>query len=113
MRLANRSEAFAKEHLGIDDVLTFQEADRMRVQNPEIFEEYARNDARYTFRLWPMFTRELERHGLMKVYQTQKSVALATSAMEDAGLKVDVSRIEEMKRDSLSILNKQKNLLSI
>jgi DNA polymerase-1 len=89
----------AKEHLGIDDALTFEEADRKRVLNPEIFEEYARNDARYTFRLWPMFERELERQGLMKVYQTEKAVALVTSAMEDAGLKVDVSQMEEMKRD--------------
>ena len=31
--------------------------------------------ARYRFRLWPMFARELELHGLMKIYQTEKSVA--------------------------------------
>src|SRR5262249_15492598 len=72
----------AKKHLGIDDPTTFKEADRMRLLNPEIFEEYARNDARYTFRLWPKFQRELTRQGLMKLYQLEKDVVLVTSEMD-------------------------------
>src|SRR5262249_13139806 len=37
-------KALAAAHLGIDKPLTFEEADRVRLLNPEIFEEYASND---------------------------------------------------------------------
>ena len=41
--IGNRGlKPFAKEHLGIYEPITFQEADRARVLNPEIFEEYTR-----------------------------------------------------------------------
>ncbi|MCI0664622.1 MAG: DNA polymerase, partial [Acidobacteria bacterium] len=89
----------AKEHLDIEEPLTFEEADRMRLLDPEIFNEYARNDARYTYRLWPKFERELERQGLMKVYELEKSLIPAVLAMEDFGMKLDISQLGEMKKE--------------
>ncbi|HKQ92597.1 MAG TPA: DNA polymerase, partial [Blastocatellia bacterium] len=89
----------AKEHLGIDDPMTFEEADRMRLLDPEVFSEYARNDARYTFRLWPKFRREMERQGLMAVYELEKAVTPVVMAMEDAGMKLDIQQMDEMRRE--------------
>jgi len=89
----------AKEHLGIEDPLTFEEADRMRLLNPEIFEEYARNDARFTFRLWPKFRREMERQGLFNVYELEKNVVPVVMAMEEAGMKIDLSQMAEMSAE--------------
>jgi DNA polymerase-1 len=88
----------AKEHLGIDDPTTFEEADRMRLLNPEIFDEYARNDARYTFRLWPKFQREMERQGLLTVYGLEKAVVPVVMTMEEAGMKLDLAEMLEMRR---------------
>jgi len=86
----------AKEHLGIDDPMTFEDADRMRLIDPAIFEEYTRNDARYTYRLWPKFEREIERQGLRQVYELEKAVVPVVMAMEGAGMRIDLSRMAEM-----------------
>ncbi|MBL8189230.1 MAG: hypothetical protein JNK38_14575 [Acidobacteria bacterium] len=86
----------AKEHLGIDDPVTFEEADRARLLDPEIFHEYARNDARYTWRLWRKFQPELDRQGLLQVYKLEKQVVPAVMAMETAGMKLDLDRMAEM-----------------
>lgn len=87
----------AKEHLGIDDPVTFEQADQERLFDPEIFNEYARNDSRYTFRLWPKFRREMERQGLGAVYALEKSVVPVVMAMEDAGMKLDLARMSEVR----------------
>jgi DNA polymerase I-like protein with 3'-5' exonuclease and polymerase domains len=87
----------AKIHLGIDDPVTFEEADRMRMLDPDIFVEYAKNDSRYTFQLWPRFEREIERQGLRQVYELEKAVVPAVIAMEDAGMRIDLSRMSEMR----------------
>jgi DNA polymerase I-like protein with 3'-5' exonuclease and polymerase domains len=89
----------AQEHLGVDDPLTFEEADRMRLLDPEVFSEYARNDARYTYRLWPKFKREMERQGLMKVYELEKSVVPVVLRMEARGMKLDLSQLGAMRRE--------------
>lgn len=86
----------AKEHLSIDDPTTFEEADRLRLLDPEVFTEYAKNDARYTFRLWQRFQPELERQELLPVYALEKDVLTAVRAMEAAGMKLDLSRMAEM-----------------
>lgn len=88
----------AQEHLEIEEPVTFEEADRMRLLNPEIFEEYARNDARYTFRLWPQFRREMERQGLLGVYELEKAVTPVVMAMETAGMKLDLAQMDEMRQ---------------
>lgn len=93
---AHGLKPLAKEHLDIDDPTTFEEANRMRLLDPAIFDEYARNDARYTFRLWPKFQREMERQGLLAVYELEKDVVPAVMAMEDAGMKIDLARMSEM-----------------
>lgn len=87
----------AKEHLGIDDPVTFEEADRARLLDPEIFHEYARNDARYTWRLWRKFQPELDRQGLRQVYELEKQVVPAVLAMESAGMKLHLDRMAEMR----------------
>ena len=87
-----------KKHLGIDNPVTFEDADRDRLLNPEIFEEYARNDARYTFQLWPKFKIHLERQGLTAVYELEKAVLPVVMEMEDAGMKLDLAQMGEMRR---------------
>jgi DNA polymerase I-like protein with 3'-5' exonuclease and polymerase domains len=88
----------AKKRLDIDDPTTFEEADRMRLLDPEVFNEYARNDARYTFRLWPQFQREMERQRLMDVYRLEKAVLPVVMAMEAAGMKLDLAQMGEMRQ---------------
>lgn len=88
----------AKDHLGIDDPTTFEEADRMRLLDPEIFHEYARNDARYTFRLWRKFEPEIDRQGLRQVYEMEKAVVYVVMGMESAGMKIDLARMSEMRQ---------------
>ncbi|MGH9801150.1 MAG: hypothetical protein ACRD82_12365, partial [Blastocatellia bacterium] len=50
---AHGLKLLAKELLGIEESLSFEEADKSRLLDPEVFNEYAKNDARFTFRLWP------------------------------------------------------------
>jgi len=88
----------AKEHLGIDDPLTFEEVDRMRLLDPRVFQEYAQNDARYAYRLWPKFRRGMERQGLLNVYELEKAVTPVVIAMEEAGMKLDLAQMGEMRR---------------
>src|SRR5262249_10506906 len=63
-----------------------------------IFEEYAKNDARYTYRLWPKFKQEMDRQGLTAVYELEKSVLPVVMAMEDAGMKLDLAQMVDMRR---------------
>ena len=88
----------AKELLGVDDPMTFEEADRMRLLDPEVFSEYARNDARYTWQLWAKLERRIQQQGLSKVYALEKAVIPAVMAMEAKGMKLDLSRMDEMSR---------------
>ncbi|MGH9844907.1 MAG: DNA polymerase, partial [Blastocatellia bacterium] len=90
----------SKEHLGIESPVTFDEADRMRLLDPEIFTEYAKNDSRYTFRLWLKFEREIDRQGLRQVYELEKAVVPAVLAMEEAGLKLDLSQMSAMHAET-------------
>jgi DNA polymerase I len=72
--------------------------------DPELFNEYARNDVRYTYRLWQQFSLELDRQGLTTVYNLEKTLVGVVLAMERAGLKVDLPLIgqlhEETKADA-------------
>jgi DNA polymerase I-like protein with 3'-5' exonuclease and polymerase domains len=89
----------AAQHLGISEPMTFAEADRMKLLDPEVFAEYARNDARYTFRLWRLFKSELERQGLMPVYEMEKRIIPVVRAMESAGLKLDAGLLATLRSD--------------
>jgi DNA polymerase I len=86
----------AKELLGVEETMSFNEADRKRLTHPEIFNEYAKNDARYTFRLWPIFRQEMERQKLLPVYELEKRVVPVVMAMERAGMKLDVPTLEAL-----------------
>lgn len=87
---AHGLKPLAKELLGIEELLSFEEADKLRLLDPEIFNEYAKNDARFTFRLWPKLKQEMEGQGLMQVYELEKRVVPVVMAMEQAGMKLDV-----------------------
>jgi DNA polymerase I-like protein with 3'-5' exonuclease and polymerase domains len=89
-------KALAKKRLGVSDPLTFEEADKLKLIDPEVFAEYARNDARYTFRLWQQFKLELEAQGLMPVYELEKSLVPVVSAIEERGIKIDVSAMRTL-----------------
>jgi len=89
----------AKQHLGISDPITFAEVDRLKLLDPPKFAEYARNDARYTFRLWQLFKSELERQGLMPVYEMEKRLVPLVMAMESAGMKLDAGLLETLRAD--------------
>lgn len=88
----------AKKYLEIEEPITFQEADQMRLLNPEIFNEYASNDARYTYRLWPIFEKELIRQDLIEVYNLEKALLPVTMEMESAGMRLDLAQISEMRK---------------
>jgi DNA polymerase-1 len=101
---AHGLKPLAKKHLGIDDPITFDEADKMRLLDPEVFAEYARNDARYTFQLWEQFRTELDKQELRSVYEMEKAILPVVMAMETRGMKIDVQSLaaieHEVKADS-------------
>lgn len=88
----------AKAHLKVSSPLTFEEADRMRLLDPPVFEEYARNDSRYTFQLWQKFEPQIDAEGLRQVYELEKSLMPVVRQMEAAGMKINLGQLHEMKR---------------
>ncbi len=90
---AHGLKPLSKKHLGIDDPVTFDEADKMRLLDPEVFAEYARNDARYTFRLWEKFRTELETQQLTEVYEMEKQLLPVVMNMERRGMKIDTDSL--------------------
>lgn len=95
----NGLKDLARSHLGITDPLTFEEADRMRLLDPEVFSEYARNDARYTFALWEKLEPELDRQDLRKVYELEKKLVPLILEMERVGMKLDIPSLREIERE--------------
>jgi DNA polymerase I-like protein with 3'-5' exonuclease and polymerase domains len=89
----------SKKHLGINDPITFDEADKMRLLDPEIFAEYARNDARYTFRLWDKFQTEIDNQELRKVYEMEKAILPVVMRMEERGMKLDIKSLATIERE--------------
>jgi DNA polymerase I-like protein with 3'-5' exonuclease and polymerase domains len=89
----------SKKHLGIDDPVTFDEADKMRLLDPEVFAEYARNDARYTFRLWDKFQTEIDNQELRKVYEMEKQLLSVVMRMEEIGMKLDIKSLATIERE--------------
>ncbi|MEJ7863200.1 MAG: DNA polymerase, partial [Pyrinomonadaceae bacterium] len=89
----------SKKHLGINDPLTFDEADKMRLLDPEVFAEYARNDARYTFRLWDKFQTEIDNQELRTVYEMEKQLLPVVMRMENRGMKIDVPALATIERE--------------
>jgi DNA polymerase-1 len=95
---AHGLKPLAKKHLGIDDPVTFDEADRMRLLDPEVFSEYAKNDSRFTFRLWEQFKKELDEQGLMPLYELEKQILPVVMSMEERGMKIDVQSLATIER---------------
>lgn len=96
---AHGLKPLAKKHLGIDDPVTFDEADRMRLLDPEVFAEYARNDARYTFRLWENFRTEIEAQQLTDVYEMEKQLLPVVMNMEQRGMKIDTDSLAAIEQE--------------
>ncbi len=92
-------KVLAKKHLGIDDPVTFEEADRMRLLDPEVFAAYARNDALYTFRLWDKFQSELDIQELRTVYEMEKQLLPVVMRMETRGMKLDIKSLATIERE--------------
>lgn len=85
----------AKRLLGVEPV-TFEEADSLKLIDPEVFQEYARNDARYTFRLWKLFKAELEAQDLIRVYELEKKLVPVVTALEEAGMQIDLATLKDL-----------------
>jgi DNA polymerase-1 len=96
---AHGLKPLAKRHLGIDDPLTFDEADKMRLLDPEIFAEYARNDSRFTFQLWEQFRTELDNQELRSVYEMEKQILPVVMSMETRGMKLDIQSLSTIERE--------------
>lgn len=94
----NGLKPLARKHLGVIPV-TFDEASRKGVLDPEVFNEYARNDALYTLRLWPIFLEELTRQGLMRVYDLEKGLLPVVLSMEEIGMKIDLPLLNVLSRE--------------
>lgn len=86
----------AVQFLGVKDPMTFAEADRMRLLDPPAFEEYARNDARYTYQLWDLFQPLLEKDGLQRVYQLEKRLVPLVIEMETVGMMLDLPLLKTL-----------------
>lgn len=95
----HKLKELAKVHLDIASPLTFAEADRMRLLDPEVFEEYARNDSRYTYRLWQKFEPCLDAEGLRQVYEMEKALVPVVRAMERQGMRIDLSLIGTLQAE--------------
>jgi DNA polymerase I-like protein with 3'-5' exonuclease and polymerase domains len=96
---AHGLKPLSKKHLGIDSPTSFDEADRMRLLDPEVFAEYARNDARFTFQLWNKFQKELDEQGLKEVYEMEKQLLPVVMAMEERGMKLDIQSLVTIERE--------------
>lgn len=87
----------AKTKLGVEKPLTFEEADRLKLFDPEIFVEYALNDSRYTWELWKRFEPELEAQELRRVYELEKALVPVVRRMETRGMRVDLRKFSALR----------------
>lgn len=87
---AHELKPLARELLDIEETMSFEEANKARLLDPEIFNEYAKNDVRITYQLWPKLKQEMEQQELMPVYDLEKRVVPVVMAMEGAGMKLDI-----------------------
>lgn len=83
----------AKNLLGIEQPMSFEEADKMRLLDPEVFSEYACNDARYTFQVWQKLEPEIDKQNLRQVYELEKTLVPIVMDMENKGILLDVQML--------------------
>src|SRR5262249_11445477 len=76
--------------------MTFEESVQMRLLDPGVFNEYVKNDARHTFRLWQKFAPEIDRQGLRQVYELEKAIVPVVIAMEERGMLLDIANLGAM-----------------
>lgn len=92
----NKLKPLAAKLLGIKDPMAFDEADKNKVFNPEIFAEYAMNDARYTYKLWEIFEPQLEQEDLMTVYKLEKNMVPVALEIENNGMLMNAKKAANM-----------------
>jgi DNA polymerase-1 len=92
----NKLKPLAKALLGVEEPLVFEEAVKQKTLDPEIFAEYARNDARYTYRLWEKFEPQLEAEGLMPVYKLEKQMVPTSLEIERNGIMLDAKKAAKL-----------------
>lgn len=101
----NGLKTLARKHLGVIP-MTFDEASRKAILDPEVFNEYARNDALYTRKLWPIFQEQLVNQGLMQVYDLEKRLIPVVISMEEMGMKIDLPMLEVLRREIMTEIEK-------
>ena len=84
--------------LGIENPETFEEVNRWRLLDPPAFENYAKNDARFTFQLWQIFKPLLDEQELTEVYNLEKQLVSVVRSMEKQGMQLDVPALKELNR---------------
>jgi DNA polymerase I-like protein with 3'-5' exonuclease and polymerase domains len=92
-----------KEHFDVS-LPTYKEVQRERLFNPDAFNEYAKNDSRFTFKLWQKFETEIERQGLRRIYELEKALVPVVMAMEERGMLVDVDALKRADAEMKSRL---------
>ena len=91
-------KSLAQRYLGVQNPMLWEEAENKgKTVDPEVFNEYARNDARYTIQLWNSFSPVLTREGLQKVYRIEKNLVPVLIEVESTGMKIDASKIDYLR----------------
>lgn len=101
-------KALATNILGIETPMLFEEAERMQLIAPEVFSEYACNDAKYTFQLWKKLEPEIDNQDLRRVYQLEKALVPVVIAMEDKGILLDVKKLSVLAEEVNQEIEKTK-----
>jgi DNA polymerase-1 len=101
-------KALVQKLLRVEDVKFYEDVSKQgEIVDPEVFAEYARNDARYTIRLWELLKPELMAQGLMRVYETEKRIIPVVIEMERVGMKIDVGKISALRNTVVEAMEEE------
>ena len=76
------------------DVVKYADVDK---SDEAAFNQYACNDARWTYELWEKFESQLNKEGLEKVYALEKALVKVVHHMENSGMLIDQVKLQEFK----------------
>lgn len=97
----HKLKTLARELLGVENPILYDQAEQAGEEvDRNIFDTYARNDARYTYLLWQIMKPALAEQELTQVYELEKQVVPVLIDAEDIGIKVDVSLLGDMEADA-------------
>lgn len=95
----NKLKVLAEKLLGIKDPMVFEEAEKQKLLDPEVFAEYAKNDAKYDYQLWEMFYPQLKEQQLEFVYNLEKKMVHPALEIELNGMRVNAPHLRKMGRE--------------